>query len=286
MIVALLLACARDPADTGAGDTDPVLVAEDLVPELAPDDVPALFSAALRDDAWLPTDVYTWVDALLDDLEQDPFPLCHRTPSDQPGWTTFALPDGCMGTKYRMGGALFVSQEDRLGDFDRHVQSVHLYSAYGELVDGSGEVTAGGNAALIFTISAGSMTLNAKHGGSFADPSAEDTLRDGVSGNVIVDGTLHREAGEFEGTLEAAFGGATAIALRDLAFGPGCPAPTGEVRLRDPSSGWWTVALADDCSGCGELRFGDAGYGEVCVGADVKRVVGERLAAFASREAP
>ncbi len=37
--------------------------------------------------------------------------------------------------------------------------------------------------------------------------------------------------------------------------------------IRDPSGGWWTVTLDDDCSGCGALTWTDGTeYGEVCPG--------------------
>lgn len=43
----------------------------------------------------------------------------------------------------------------------------------------------------------------------------------------------------------------------------GCP--TGTVWLRDPQGSWYLLSLDEDCSGCGELTYGDVVLGEACV---------------------
>lgn len=43
-----------------------------------------------------------------------------------------------------------------------------------------------------------------------------------------------------------------------------CPRGTGELALRDPNGGWFTVLLGSDCTGCGEMRYGDRSLGQYC----------------------
>ena len=60
-------------------------------------------------------------------------------------------------------------------------------------------------------------------------------------------------------------GGGFSLDLREVQVDSvNCPRGTGEIALRDPNGGWFTVALGPDCSGCGELRYGDRSLGQQC----------------------
>jgi hypothetical protein len=73
----------------------------------------------------------------------------------------------------------------------------------------------------------------------------------------------------WDGELWTAYGGYAAAAgqlyFDDVAWTPGCDAPQGNVRLRDPSGYWYDLVFPDVCGACAEVGFEGEPLGEACV---------------------
>jgi hypothetical protein len=95
----------------------------------------------------------------------------------------------------------------------------------------------------------------------------EGTWRDEGDGGWLGRGlsaylTLSREESGWL-TLEGGGGGGDlALSLEEVRFGPDCQGGEGALSIYQPGGGWYELAL--DCSGCGELAFGDVELGEAC----------------------
>lgn len=75
----------------------------------------------------------------------------------------------------------------------------------------------------------------------------------GTDGPTVIDGGLGSEGHTvyFDGVL-----------LEEAACGIGS---SGQLRLRDPTGFWWSLALDGGCEGCGRLSFEGTDHGEVCL---------------------
>ena len=102
---------------------------------------------------------------------------------------------------------------------------------------------------------------------AFRDASAEGPLGRGVGLQLTASGGWSPQGG-----LRASFAGSIAsdsLPLRldevtvDVMCGPGA---SGTLWARDPSTGWWTIEMAEDCTGCGPASFAGVEMGEACVG--------------------
>ena len=137
-----------------------------------------------------------------------------------------------------------------------------------QLTDPDGATLVGGGKAMQAAgPSQGGVAMKTELSGSWSYPASAGWLGDGASGAMYTDGTLASD------TLALEISGG--LGLRDRAtYTSGlhfddatCPQghPSGDMSIRDPSGGWWTVTLPDDCSGCGELTWTDGtSHGEVC----------------------
>ena len=102
--------------------------------------------------------------------------------------------------------------------------------------------------------------------GSFQYGESEDpAFATGIDIGIVWQGQ-RTEAG-VSGTFDGPIGNfERAMQMSEITLEVGCEGATGDFTVRDPSGGWWRVALDDDCSGCGSVSFAGEDMGETCVG--------------------
>jgi hypothetical protein len=137
-----------------------------------------------------------------------------------------------------------------------------------EITDPDGELFVGGGSfAHDRTVAAdGTITLESHIGGTYHAPWAAGWMSSGVDVGIWVTGT--RGDGTWQTTVDGGLTGHDGALYfdgitRDPEHCGG--APQGQLRLRDPSGGWYAVAL-EGCSGCGELTWAAEAVGEACPG--------------------
>lgn len=279
---------AETPAVVEARDTgSPIDWSATEVPaeyELA--DLDAIVTSIMTEGLESPPDFVSWWEAMYDDLATSgnagcPIPRDRLTEAD--GTTVADWYGPCDGERYSLYGfwnALLYTI--RIDGYDADVHEL-AFSLDGT-VDGDGVVHAGGRVMVVKApILGGGWNFTVEIAGAFVDEGQDDALGDGV-GMALDWAGLWSDALGFDGTMEGPVSGpAGAISFDGLVFdhlvGPG---PTGAIRVRDPSSGWWEVALADDGSGCGTATWAGAEIGESCVGLALAEALDGQLASWES----
>lgn len=64
--------------------------------------------------------------------------------------------------------------------------------------------------------------------------------------------------------------------FEDLGMAPDC-GPFGLLKLRDPSGWWYSLDFGRECTGCGELSWGEQDLGPLCLDLEVLNGLGQRL---------
>jgi hypothetical protein len=120
----------------------------------------------------------------------------------------------------------------------------------------------GGELAYAETTADGTHTWSAEVAGTWGYPLSEGWTAETPSVALFYEGsegaeaTLRIEGGYARPDAQMYFDG--------VAFGECGDAPTGAVRLRDPTGYWYTVTF-DGCTGCGPVTFEGEELGEACV---------------------
>lgn len=272
-MLALLAACA-DPDGAPAVDTaaDPVVdwSAPAVEPELAVEDLDAALSETFRQHVVHPRRVFDWYWGILHDVARDDDADCPHLPTESettPG-TAVSLWDGeCAGAEYEVEGgwiATFYGVDPEVSEVSG--ASV-LFSMRGAHVEGGEEIYAGGTLVASWGGGPGGDEFSYALAGTYLDAGEQGAMGEGISVRLDWTGT-RPEGGALQGTFEGALGGGVGgIELTDVTIDPACgPGAVGTLAVRDPSSGWWEVVLADDCSGCGPATFAGEERGESCIG--------------------
>lgn len=264
-VILLLAGCAPAPEGAPALDTSPLGQVDPLVPGYTVADLEGAVAAALEEGIVSPLAVATWFRGLFDELEagEGDCPVREPVSTDPEGWSSVWRGE-CAGATRAITGEWVVSEEWRDKSPVRLYLARQLYSFRGETDDG-GSVVAGGHLAVNWGRTADRAEVDAFYTGTLSDPAAPAPL-DGLV-DTAVHWQGHWESGRgFEGTVSGPLtGGGTAVEL-DLVVDADAAGPTGSLRIRDPSTGWWTVVLADDASGCGAASFDAEELGQSCAG--------------------
>lgn len=146
-----------------------------------------------------------------------------------------------------------------------------VLSFAGTRADG-GRVEGGGQVISILDIDPSHDTFYLELNGTFLDEGDDGPLAHGVSAGGLWQGRFGPNAGGLQGTFEGPLAsGDVQLNMTGITLDPSCgDGPTGQLQLRDPGSGWWTVAFDDDCSGCGTVAWGNDVRGETCIGGVVR----------------
>lgn len=198
-------------------------------------------------------------------------------PSEDPeAWTLYWSGD-CAGERVRLFGDVIAYSTVSEGVDSTLHSRWDLFSLLGETVEGGEEVYAGGHVLADWTDAGEFATLKLFWGGEYSDPSSDGPMGQPLGGGIEIVGGYHPVAG-LKGTLTGGLANdAGAVDLRDLTVGDG--AITGEIAIRDPSTGWWVLTLAEDGGGCGELSFEGVVAGSSCLGQDVAEALAGQLLA-------
>lgn len=124
---------------------------------------------------------------------------------------------------------------------------------------------AGGSIAFYRAEDAGRVEWALKQGGTWSWSEDRGWLGLGSSSSLgasgLIDGAAYTV--DFDGVTTQ--GGYT-LDLRGVHLdSASCARGTGELALRDPNGGWYTLLLGEDCGGCGTLRYGGLEHGNLCV---------------------
>jgi hypothetical protein len=240
-------------------------------------------AAALESGMILPFELPRWVEGLIDEFADDDSEFCRhpRESEDKENtWTLFGRVN-CTGSVHQLfGGWLLETTRETVEETGaQRLDVVHLYSLWGEVLATGETVEAGGALQLTVETAGDTLTLDLHYGGHYVNPAWDGLIARPVSAIVIGSGTFDRSSG-FSGTLEGSVEGeGEQVQLDGITFTAGCAAPSGTLRVRDPSAGWWAVTLVDDCRGCGPLDWEGEVVGESCLGLTLANVVAARFGA-------
>jgi hypothetical protein len=126
----------------------------------------------------------------------------------------------------------------------------------------------------------GVVSFDSAWEGGYRDGSGVGTLGAGISGSFDFVGAFIPNRG-IEAQIDATMHiGDHDVALTGVTVSPDCPdVATGEIMLRDPGTGWWTLDLPSDCTGCGEWSWYGEPEGESCAGATIAEALTDAIAA-------
>ncbi|MDP2308160.1 MAG: hypothetical protein Q8P18_19225 [Pseudomonadota bacterium] len=257
MVFVLLLACAPTASTPDAPD-----VAD--VPEGADLGIPDLASEPLTPD-WAPEEAIAAIEAAL--AGSFPSPLRVRGALNDwfrhgdggcPGPGTFMSGpsfEGCTSEEgwyyLGVGGYSETFADDEAGPFVElnMMGDLTMVAPLGETIDVGGH--------WIIRLREGPASWSAVLNGSWHEPMSDaDWLATGISAWLNYDGTdgLDGRRAALEGALTLR---GTTLVFHAVSLGAdGCGSvPTGEVDVRDPGGGTWSVDFGDTCTPCGVVRF-------------------------------
>jgi hypothetical protein len=261
------LACGEG----GAAYSAPAVVAE-----YTPEEAEAAAKVVLELVPTLSFGLHDWLVGAVEDLgtgDGCPQPLLGEEEGD---WTLYWDGD-CAGERVTLHGDIIVYYDWTAREGASLIQLWDLFSLTGTTVRNREDLFAGGNTSIVWEVKEDAASIKMLWGGAYGDPSSDGPLATPFSGGVTVEGTFRPEGG-FNGELAGAMStDGAALDVRSLIVDQG--QLTGELAIRDPSSGWWVVELAEDGSGCGPLTFGGESFGESCLAQDVLFDLNGELAA-------
>jgi len=264
-VILVLAGCAPAPEGAPAYDTNPLGQVDALAPAYAVADLEGAVAAALETGVVSPLVVATWFRGLFDELEVGEGHCPARDPvsTDPDGWSSVWRGE-CAGATRAISGEWVVSEEWRDKSPVRLYLAHQLYSFRGETQDG-GSLVAGGHLSVTWGRTTDRADIDAFYTGTLSDPSAPAPL-DGLIDTAVQWHGYWDSSRGFEGTVSGSLTGDGAAVDLDLVIDADAAGPTGSLRIRDPSTGWWSIVLADDASGCGAASFDEEELGQSCAG--------------------
>ena len=266
----ILLAACADPTTESVPvvvSDEEVFTTEPLASALSLEDIEPIVSETMAESFYTPIDTYLWTGQLIEGVADDGEGCPTYTVNEEvPGtWTSFWY-GACHGNAYDISGDWqYTVQRTQLNEQESELFVLELHSVWGETVPGGDFFAAGGHLRFSWITFPGMASMDMEQTGGYQQVGRTDALGDGVSGGLTIQGDLTEEG--FVGTLDGSVYGARAsVEFVDLEYAEGCDSPAGRVLVRDTNSGWWTVDLPDDCTGCGPASYAGVEYGEACIG--------------------
>lgn len=267
-----LLACVAEVPDSGKTESDSAVYFEatPLTAEWSANDVESAIRESAERGLHLPVDTVAWVETLIDDLSTGTGTCPQLEPSaDVDGAYTSYWYGECLGQIYELAGDWQVQLFKKKGDGSSTYSASELHSFTGTALANGSDVGGGGFAWMEWQASDAGALVTMGSGGHWVDGSRSDALAEGVSAALDVGGAIVPEVG-FVGDIIGITGTSEAPVELALTYVDGCAGGAGQVRVRDPSSGWWEITLDEDCSGCGNLSFAGNLSGTACVGSEIR----------------
>ncbi len=280
-MIALLLGCASEaPLAPGCPDTAPYAEAPTLEAALTLGDLDLAVMDAVKGGAVHPLGFFhTWEGIVEDlatlgpndgtDLECQAGFADSTTIEGRETAICYAV-EGTQGAEYAVSGLWLGDLAESYAGERTIRQARVIYSFQATRLATSDALYAGGSVDLAWTARSDGMTFDLRMTGTYLDTGAAGALGDGVGAGTRWSGDWSLGEG-FVATFDGPTGaGNHALDFRQLRIdhtqGPG---PIGTLLLRDPSGGWWELALEDDYSGCGTASFSGEVVGETCAGISV-----------------
>ena len=268
---ALALACVAVSEDSGTPSAEVPDVSWEA-PPIAPvygiAELEELVGASVEESLVHPAVLTRWLLDTGDVLRSEGQGVCPgavEESSTQPGVLVDSWFGDCETEGYWINGGWLATYA--LGDDARTDADVQILLSLVGTVGDEGEVHHGGIVVGNWMSSEGNFVFDYEVAGDFRDASAEGPLGRGVGLQLTASGGWSPQGG-----LRASFAGSIAsdsLPLRldevtvDVMCGPGA---SGTLWARDPSTGWWTIEMAEDCTGCGPASFAGVEMGEACGG--------------------
>lgn len=279
----LLLGCTGESGETGESaplvqETGVMIHAPDLPAELSADEIQTTIDTIIDEELFLPFEIHTWFMGVFEDLETgaEGCPTADATKGEEGRWASFWSGE-CAGGRYTVSGNWLLDITEGSDTDLYYLQAVELWSFTGTVLPDEGEVSGGGQAVVVWQQEGESAIVRMDTLGAFVDEGGPEVLQSGIAPGITLEGTWSPTSG-YDGTLSGPIGaGETALDFDDLTFVSDCGAPSGTLRVRDPSSLWWEVELPTDCSGCGPLTYDGVDQGELCPGANIRGVLEARF---------
>ena len=272
------------PVETDTGSTSSYFEVQPLDPELDASEMEGAITAAIDGSIIMPLDLFRWSMGVVDDVAQTKDPDCPQW-EDSPTIENTQISNWfgeCSGSAYAVDGGwlLSLTLNEDVEAASYSLSTSELYSFQGEAVADGGKLQAGGKGHHRWDHFPGVSIFDLRWSGTFLDESADGPLKDGISGSVIFHGRIDSD-GVFTAELDGvSSGGGGALSFGLLEFQEGCKGPVGTLKVRDPSSGWWTLEMSEDCSGCGPLSWYGEAHGDLCVGESLTSFLTDRIAFY------
>lgn len=280
----ILFAACADPTTESVPvvvSDEEVFTSDPLESSLALEDIESIVVETMAESFYTPIDTYLWTGQLIEGVADDGDGCpSYEESEDAPGaWTSFWF-GTCRGEAYDVTGDWqYMVQRTQPTADQEELFVLELHSVWGETIPGGDFFNAGGQLRIQWVTAPGFATMDMDYAGGYQQDGRTDALGDGVSGALAIRGDLTEEG--FVGTLDGSIYGARAsVEFVDLDYAIGCSSPTGTVLVRDTNSGWWTIELPDDCTGCGPASYSGEEYGEVCIGRVLHDSLDTRLAPY------
>ena len=282
-VPAALMACSSTPRDSGTEESG----TEESVPG-APEiaavwtenaQVEASLTNVLHNGLLLPLDLFVWHEGMMDEMADGAVGCPRRNPAldDANQWTSFWT-GNCTGTTHTVTGDWLIDVRRESTETGVNLDAAELHSVVGEVLATGEPWYAGGHSSVVWEAGADSATFALFYGGSYLDPASAGPLRAAVSGGLSLSGNV-----DAAGVTAIVDGGmaaeSEAIEMRDLTF-DGLGGMLGEIRVRDPGTGWWSLRLDGDGSGCGVLSWGNDKRGATCAAEGLNSLLHAQLSAF------
>ena len=263
------------------GDGSDMYVAPVLSPVATIAEVEADLERVLNQGVLLPFDLHRWFEGVLDDADgaAPGCPRRNRGAEDEADWTLF-WSGTCASPARDVAGDAIAYVDIGRGE-DTRIDVWDLFSLTGTDLATGGGIVAGGNTAFSWFVTSGAAQFTAFWGGRYHDPGSAGPFAAEQSAGLTIEGWYGGRDGLI-GTVSGGLAvGEATVDFREVTFTGGCAGPSGVIGIRDASSGWWTVTLGDDCSGCGPLSFEGTLHGSSCAGlALAQRLEADVLAAM------
>lgn len=272
-MIALLLACAAGPVDTGEGDVSDTGGSGDLTPaatepvwgaEEAGQALEAAMVQGLPESATL----RTWfLDLIVTEVVEDAscYTIEEAEDSMSSGWWE-GICTGASGYQFK-GGWLY--QEITVVEGESTALQAGLLASFdGVAADGSEDAIGGTLTLLRARPAPNQVVFEQSCGGQWSSERESGWLGDGVGLGLDMKGKVDDGQLSLEVEGGVAYGDGSYLYFHELSFDqPSCgQAPMGQVWVRDPSASWIVFDFGTACDGCAAVSVNGEELGEQCVG--------------------
>lgn len=275
-MIALLLACAAGPVDTGKVEAPDTADSGGLTPSGTPPEWDAeeaglALTTTLLQGLPESATLRTWfLDLIVAEevVDESCYTVEEADGSRSSGWWE-GICTGASGYQFK-GGWLY--QELTITEGETTALQAGLLASFdGVAADGSVD-TIGGTLSLLRARPApNQVVFEQSCGGQWSSERESGWLGEGVGLGLDMKGMVDDGALTLEVEGGTAYGDGNYLYFHELSFDQGAcgKVPMGQVWIRDPSASWIVLDFGTACDGCATVTVNGEELGEQCVGDDV-----------------